>query len=113
MEPTGAKSIEWAAGLFEGEGWLSHKADGNWKMAIEMTCSDVMWDWYMAIGCRGNLGGLYKRPSAKPHHKPTMEWRTSDRKLIFELVSELFPYMGNKRRERMVEFLNWYQEKTK
>ena len=113
MEETGQRSIEWAAGLFEGEGWLSHCANDSWKMAIDMTDPDVMWDWYIAIGCIGHLGGLYKRPSSAEHHKPSMEWRTGKRDTIYELVKMLYPYMGMRRKEKMTEFLTWYQEKQK
>jgi len=33
--------------------------------------------------------------------------------LIFELVVQMFPYMGNRRRVKMQEFMNWYMEKQK
>jgi hypothetical protein len=114
LAETGQKSIEWIAGLFEGEGCLTYNTtNDSWCLKVKMTDTDVMWGLYLALGCRGNLAGLVKHPSDAEQNKPHQTWSTSKRDLIFELVTELYPHMYSRRREKMVEFMNWYQEKQK
>ena len=100
--------------MFEGEGCLTYKQSGDvWTLKVKMTDTDVMWGLYLALGCRGNLTGLVQHPSDNPDHKPHQTWHTAKRDLIFELVTELYPHMYSRRQEKMIEFLNWYQEKQK
>lgn len=113
-ETTGAKSIKdiaWAAGVFEGEGSMTHRGDGNWQIEMKMTDRDVMWDFYEAMSCRGNLSGERHPPSAKDHYKPFSVWTTSKRDLIFDIVLDFYPYMGERRRKKMDQFLAWYEAK--
>ena len=112
LVPTGAKSIEWIAGLFGGEGCLTYKKRDIWALQVKMTDSDVMWDLYESLGCRGNLSGLTKHPSAPDHWKPHMTWRTDKRDLIKEIVLEMYPYLGERRRAKINDFLTWYEYKT-
>lgn len=106
--PTGARSTEWAAGLFEGEGCLSQGKNGYWTIYLKMTDPDVMWDFYEQVGCLGNLGGLRKSPHMSARHKPYMEWRTSKMDTIKELVDLFYPYMGARRKAKMNDFYGWY-----
>ena len=113
-ETTGAKltkTLEWAAGVFEGEGSMTHRADGNWQIEMNMTDHDVMWDFYEAMSCRGNLSGERKPPSAKEHYKPFWVWKSAKRDTIFDIVLDLYPYMGQRRREKMDQFIAWYEAK--
>lgn len=106
--------IEWVAGLFEGEGCLTYiKKEDKWQMKVKMTDEDVIWDFYLAMNCKGNMYGLRKSPSTPDTSKPFAVWQTGKRDLIFELVVQMFPYMGNRRRVKMQEFMNWYMEKQK
>ena len=77
-----------------------------------MTDSDVMWDLYESLGCRGNLSALRKCPSSLDHHKPYMIWKTGKRDLIKEIVLEMYPYLGERRRAKINDFLTWYEYKT-
>ena len=77
-----------------------------------MTDVDVMWDLYESLGCRGNLSGLTKPPRYKPHHKPFMLWKTAKRDLVKEIVLEMYPYLGERRRAKIDEFLAWHKTKT-
>lgn len=106
--------IEWVAGLFEGEGCLTHiKTEDKWQMKVKMTDEDVIWDFYLAMNCKGQMYGLRKAPSDPASSKPYAVWQTGKRDLIFELCTQLFPYMGNRRRAKIQQFLNWYLEKQK
>jgi hypothetical protein len=113
-ESTGQKSIEWASGIFEGEGCIHYEQRyDRWVIEVEMTDGDVMWDLYFALGCRGNIEKMRKRPSRPEHYKATQKWRTSKRDLIFNILKEMYPYLGNRRREKAMQFFSWYQNKTK
>lgn len=106
-EPPGLKSIEWAAGLYEGEGWLTrHK--NRWELAIKMTDLDVLQDFYDIVRC-GTLRGPYHVPSQKAHYKPSYIWRTYNKQNIFTIVAEFYPFMGKRRLQKFNEFLHHYQ----
>jgi hypothetical protein len=111
-EPIGLKStrsIEWAAGLFEGEGCLTYQSTVNkWKLCIKMTDEDVILDFYEAVGYLGNFLPLSKSPSTPDHWKPSAEWNVYARDTIFEIVVRLYPYLGNRRQAKIKEFLTWY-----
>ena len=112
MVTTGPKSIEWAAGLFEGEGCLSyHSTQDRWQMRIKMTDDDVLNDFYDSVNNIGNYYADRKPPSAAQHHKPFSIWELNKKDYIFELVMLFYPYMYTRRRERMRDFLSWYFSK--
>mgnify|MGYP005705861841 CR=1 FL=1 len=103
----------WAIGIFEGEGCLTYiSTEDKWRMNVEMTDYDVLWSFYEAIGCVGNLTSLRKSPSRKEHYKPTATWHTSARKLIYELTIRFYPYMHERRRAKCDEFFVWYHKKN-
>lgn len=88
LDLIGRKSIDFAAGLFEGEGCLTYSATKNsWTMKIKMTDPDVIWSFYEAIGCLGSIGRYGSSPSDKPNWKPHMTWSISRKDVIFELVT--------------------------
>ena len=102
----------WAIGIFEGEGCLSYDSKNDvWDMKVQMTDMDVLWSFYEAIGCVGNINGLRKAPSKKENHKPIGQWKTGKRKLIYELVIRFYPYMHERRRAKCDEFFAWYHSK--
>ena len=120
-ERIGLRSTEWLAGLYEGEGTLYQKGSG-WCIRIKMCDEDIcktvaeLWDV--------NLLGPYEQKSAsmkklKEANGSTTEWQnwyevqTSVRSKIFEIVCDLYPYMGERRREKMNEFLDWYVQQEK
>ena len=103
----GLKSIEWAAGLFEGEGWITQDKKGYWQLGVEMADYDVIRDFYATVE-RGTTGGPYRRSANKAHHKSTYVWRCCTAKDIFHLVCEFYPYMGERRRAKFDEFLTTY-----
>lgn len=80
-------------------------------MKVKMTDMDVLWSFYEAIGCVGNLSGLRKNPSQPEHYKPFGIWQTGARDVIKELVIRFYPYMHERRRAKCDEFLAWYHSK--
>lgn len=107
---TGVKSIEWAAGLFEGEGYLSRTRD-RWDMAIKMTDRDVLQD-FLDIVKYGKLNGPYHSASMKEHHRPYYRWRTYNNQEIFRIIAEFYPLMGERRLEKFNEFLSFFTTTT-
>jgi len=109
---TGPKSIEWAAGIFEGEGCITYDSSNNsWNMKVDMTDDDVVCDFYDAVNNIGHYYGPQKCPGSPAHHKPFSRWRVNKKDYIFELVMLFYPYMYTRRRERMRDFLSWYFSK--
>ena len=112
MVTTGPKSIDWAAGIFEGEGCIYFDSSNNsWGMKVDMTDDDVVCDFYDAVNNIGRYYGPYKPPSAPSIWKPSSRWVLKKRDEIFELVMLFYPYMYTRRRERMRDFLSWYFRK--
>ena len=105
------KSLEWAAGLFEGEGCLSYSKTDRWELQVQMTDPDTVQDFYEAVGFVGNYHGLYKSPARPEHHKPYATWRTSTTEIIFEIVVRFYQYLGKRRQAKVKEFLVWYGSK--
>ena len=106
--PRSIKSIEWAAGLFEGEGCLSFNKSSNvWFCVIEMTDYDCLHDFYITINC-GTLRTVNKRPNAPAHHKTVYRWVVNKKDHIFNVVQFLFPYVNQRRQDKFKEFLAWY-----
>ena len=118
-EPTGQKSIEWAAGLFEGEGTIYYdKYTQIWVLCLDMTDEDVVNDfagiWNLKVTKRGDPN---KHPSAIARknsinsttvYKQAWRTKTGARDRVFEIVSDIYPYMGERRRQKMDEFFVWY-----
>ena len=107
--PKFIRSIEWAAGLFEGEGTLTYdKSNDSWKLRIEMTDLDTLEDFHAAIGYVGNLSKLYKRPSTPEHYKASAIWVTAAKHVVFDLVMLFYSHLGLRRKDKVKEFLAWY-----
>ena len=112
-EQTGQRSIEWAAGLFEGEGWLCRNGRYSWELGIEMTDKDVIEEFYRVMG-KGTVHLDYNKPyriklgRTKLLHK----WRSGPREELYGLIQRLYPYLGERRRSKCDEFFKWYEEKN-
>jgi|TARA_B000000557_G_C20802377_1_gene456166 hypothetical protein len=99
LEQIGPKSIEWAAGLFEGEGTIYRVRSSKtprWCIRIKMTDLDVLEDFHATVG-RGNLNGPHHSPSMKPHHKPFWHWETNKKDDVITVLSSLKPFLGYRR----------------
>ena len=99
--------IQWAAGLYEGEGTLYRKG-GGWCLRIIMTDVDVVKHFGSIYGLK--VTGPYTPPE---NRKDIFHVSTSRRDLIFKIVADFYPYLGERRRQKCDEFLNWYTEKQR
>ncbi len=101
--------ITWAAGVFEGEGYLYFNVSQNtWTIGVEMCDKDVI----------DKMADLFpfnvtdsKRNNRPEKHQQPFHARVSARKSIFNIVCQLYPYLHARRREKCDEFLQWYAAK--
>ena len=72
-----AEEIAWAAGLFEGEGCITHfprnSRSFDLQVALVMTDEDVVRRFDEIVG-RGKVYGPYHSPSYGDRHKPFWRW---------------------------------------
>ena len=106
-EVTGPKSIEWAAGLYEGEGSLCPKYKNpakQWRLAVKMTDYDVVKSFHETLQV-GKMNGPHHPPYMKPHHKPFWQVDVTNSEDIFKVICDFYPYVGERRRAKFDEFL--------
>ena len=116
--------IQWAAGIFEGEGSLSkkhHKTGDFYTFKVSMTDKDVLDKLADIFSLKVN--GPYdpnKSPSTSKlkaasgstnTRKEYFEVTVSARGKIFDIVCAIYPYLYARRREKCDEFLAWYAAK--
>ena len=92
------RSIEWAAGLFEGEGHISNRISEGRKrytLDINMTDRDVMEDFAEFFGLKCN--GPYHPASAKPHHLPFWRVSAGSKDKVREMLDAMLPHLGNRK----------------
>jgi archaellum biogenesis ATPase FlaH len=102
--------LTWAAGLFEGEGYICivSKAgtrgyiNNSWRIGVEMTDKDVVEHFAKVF----NLNVKFKPRSHKnPKWKDLYVAQVSHQAKVKEIVDALLPFMGERRRSKMEEFL--------
>jgi hypothetical protein len=94
------RSVEWAAGLFEGEGCFTIKRGRYPAALLSMTDEDVIRDFHETVGF-GRMYGPF--PYKNPKWKPCWKWTTTNA-AEFEPFAELMaPHMGARRSARLAE----------
>ena len=102
---TGQKSIEWAAGLFEGEGCITIVQGNKPQMFLRMTDEDVVQDFYNIVNV-GKILGPYNTKN-KSYYKAVYHWRLYKKKEIKHLIESLLPYLGVRRKQIALEALTF------
>ena len=95
------KTYEWAAALFEGEGWISPMYK-KWQISLDSSDKDVLEAFYDVVKV-GKLYGPYRRKSQKPHHKSMYAWRLYKPIEVVNLLEKFLPYLCERRSERATE----------
>jgi hypothetical protein len=102
--------LAWAAGLFEGEGYIciacpkgkGGRITNGWRIGIEMTDKDVV-ERFAEIF---DLPVLFKpRAHKRPKWKDLYVAQVSHQAKVKEIVDALLPFMGERRRSKMEQFL--------
>ena len=95
------KTIQWFAGLFEGEGTIYRNDKTRCLiMTIKMTDKDVIEEIPRVVGV-GRVSA--RKPFSNPKWKDTFEWILTTRNEIIELANKITPYMGVRRSSKIRE----------
>lgn len=94
----------WAAGLFEGEGWITMRNQDipSAQMGLASTDKDTVERFHSAIG---GLGGVFTRNYQNPNHKLQWVWQSGKFEHIQAIISLLWPGLNERRRTRAAEVL--------
>lgn len=99
--------IAWFAGLYEGEGCLGYYVDkrgySSVRLYIESTDEDVIARLYTMWGGRVWESNYPSKPS---HYKSSWRWGISNRADVRRIIKEIYPYLGQRRREKCDEVLS-------
>ena len=98
------KTIEWAAGLFEGEGCLTLVKDGRWHLQLEMSDQDVVEEWHRVMGLTTKITHRPQRYGRKT--KPTFMSQTRKQSEVRRCVAAMLPYLGNRRAYKALNCLD-------
>lgn len=96
------RGVEWAAGLFEGEGSIviSYTPNRRVHLTLEMTDEDVVCEFVRIMG-----GKVYSYPAKQDGWKPSFRWRTSHARKVERALNMFIPYFGERRRAKALEGL--------
>jgi len=102
--------IVWAAGLFEGEGSITHAANypNKKNLSIGMTDKDVMERFVDVVG-HGKLYGPYCYKKSK-NIKPYWQWKIWKNSEVLRILKMFLPHFGKRRTERAIEAINHLHE---
>ena len=94
------KSIEWAAGLFEGEGCISKRTPNKYQCSLEMTDKDVVEDFFNIIG----YGNMSTRQRGE--WKRTWTWSLYAIRDVRKFLEAILPYLGERRAYKALNCLD-------
>lgn len=95
----------WAAGLFEGEGWVSavrrKLSPPSVQAGVKMTDFPVVERFAAVVG----FGTLSVRTLENPKHADQMVWRCWRREDVESLHNMIGPFLGDRRRQQFEDAL--------
>lgn len=94
-------SIEWAAGLFEGEGCIYKRKDRNAaRLCLLMTDKDVV-DNFAAV-----FPGGHMHERVRKGKKTAWEYQLNKKTFVIHALSKMLPYFGNRRAYKALNILD-------
>lgn len=102
-------SIEWAAGLFEGEGCIYEGKQSKfphnpyYQLTVGMTDKDVVQKFCDVVG----YGHVTESKTKTPDHwKQVYTWRAAKTTEVRRILSAMLPYFGNRRAYKALNILD-------
>lgn len=101
--------VAWAAGLFEGEGWIGTRKGANetaprqLKLQIESMDEDALHRFCAIVGCGGVSGPFSRRD--RPERKPIWRWQAACAPAA-RALDLMLPHLGQRRTARAEEVLS-------
>lgn len=107
------ETLAWAAGLFEGEGCISHYhplGHDYIQSSLQMNDEDRVRLFHEAIG---GLGAVYheapKLDKVPPRRHDTWRWASGKFEHVQAVIAMLWPWLGPRRRARAAELLKGWR----
>lgn len=97
----------WAAGLFEGEGWITDRDKNSVQLGLGMTDRDVV-ERFATIAGYGNIRVRedYRKPLTLYSTMKTMYvWEAKKANEVMRILSFMMPYFGERRYGRAMSAL--------
>ena len=91
------KTIEWAAGLFEGEGCI----DPRGYIKLEMTDKDVVIDFQKVFG----VGSIYE-PKPRAGRKQSYYFQVGNKRDVKYMLDTMLPHFGQRRAYKALNCLD-------
>jgi len=101
-------SIEWAAGLFEGEGSITYgkvigRADSyRYQLTISSSDQDVLEKFCKIVNC-GRVLGPY--PGQREGNKERYNWHIQNQRDCLYVIGQLYPHLCKRRKEKADSFI--------
>ena len=107
-------SIEWAAGLFEGEGSLfKDKRSNTWTLQMRMTDKDVVQMFADVMNTGGNVHDESNQPRRlATGRKACYRWTCSRKAEVKRICLAMLPFLGQRRAYRILNCLDDYELRT-
>ena len=88
-------NIEWATGVFEGEGWIKKdkRKQATFDLGINMTDADVL---HRIKETFFNYGSVYETKS-RPQHKQMYRWSVTKKAHVKDILLAMLPLLGMRR----------------
>ena len=101
------KTIEWAAGLFEGEGCIVKRKDRNlYRLQLVMTDLDVVQDFRKVVGLEDRTIETINRSDKPTHYKQQYAFRIYKKADVVRVLSAMLPYLGQRRAYKALNCLD-------
>lgn len=94
--------IAWAAGLFDGEGYVRRVDSRHRQMALQMTDKAIVERFRDAVG-----GGPIRGPEVRPGRQDMWRWDASSASAV-TVCQTLMPYVSERNRLRFVALIDAY-----
>lgn len=92
----------WAAGLFEGEGWITNEDKNLIQLGLGMTDRDVV-ERFAAIA---GYGSIRQKPDTRQTYNKIMYvWTARKTNEVMRILHFMLPYLGERRRARAMDAL--------